>query len=250
MSLDLIDQVFKLETLPSNEKAVLTYLAFRAKDDGTSIFPGIESICLAVNHKRCQTLRLLRKLKEKGYIIQVNAAGGPRNVAVYHIPLNQAGIIDPKPIELEKTSRKRKKPAPQIFEEEEDYDSFEFDPTEEEEQPGQGEIPVPTPAAAARQERLPVPLGTGADRALVPAPAPAREPPGYSLADELLRDKEEQIRIWTDKLNYFSLRRDGEAKGSKARERWNHLALDANEQLSAWKSYVPAANQPEIEYVI
>lgn len=113
MSFALCEQVYQSVVLPTTEKALLAYLAFKANNDGSSIYPGLESMMTALNLKKWQTLNLLRKLKEKGYIVQVNAPG-PRHLAVYRIPLNKAGTIAPQPIpvdvlEEEKEKRRRVK---------------------------------------------------------------------------------------------------------------------------------------------
>lgn len=121
MSFDLVNQVYEMDDLPSSEKALLVFLAHKAHNDGTSIFPGIQAMMIAIGYKKCHTLNLLRKLKEKGYIVQVNHAGGPRHTASLCIPLNAARIITPRPIPEEdlleeKEQRKRKKTARQLKE--------------------------------------------------------------------------------------------------------------------------------------
>jgi len=118
MSFTLLEQVYKDVVLPTTEKALLAFLAFRANNDGTSIYPGLDSMMTALNLKKWQTLKLLRLLKEKGYIIQVSHPG-PRHLAVYCIPLNAAGMICPQPIPPEelaaqKEKRKRKKTVQEV----------------------------------------------------------------------------------------------------------------------------------------
>lgn len=49
------------------------------------------------NLTESQTYRLLRKLKERGYLVQVELGGGQRHFSGYHIPLDAKGDISPQP---------------------------------------------------------------------------------------------------------------------------------------------------------
>lgn len=97
------------------EKAVFMTLALAAHDDGTSIYCGVEHICLETGLSRWWVQKCLRALERKGFVVPLNLLGGRKKFTSYYIPLNEFGYITPTPPEVPapkaETRRKELRPA-------------------------------------------------------------------------------------------------------------------------------------------
>lgn len=205
MALDLVDQVYNdLIDLPSSEKALLAYLAHKAHKDGTSIYPGIESMMKATSHQRWQTNNLLRKLKEKGYVQEVVHGGGARHFTSYRIPLDAAGTISPVPLapdllaeqKEQRASRRRKskKTAAELVDQAQPAEV----PASSPEPEPVAAPPVLAPAAAALivlpSTLVPVPM-TPAPVIVASSPEPEPVPENFFEQEEQrLRERVEMFR--------------------------------------------------------
>lgn len=160
----------------------------------------------AINHKKCHTLTLLRKLKEKGYVLEVSHGGGSRNFSSLRIPLDKLGRIAPQPIAADllaeqKEQRRRKKPAA---------------------------APVPIidqaqPAPASEPEAAPT-------RQLVPV-----TPPAAMMTPEQRWLLEEEDRL-LNSVEFRQQKLEESPPGSRARRTWQSLTNQAVEAYEAFKA--------------
>lgn len=246
MSIKLMQEVYEGVVLPSTEKALLAFLAFRAHDDGTSIFPGVEAMMQAICLKKWQTQKLLRSLREKGYLLQVTHGGGARHYVSYRIPVDITGSIVPCPMSPEqiaeqraKYTRKKKKPdQAQPAGGDDAFLDLADDLADDDQAPG---APAPAPAPAVReqqgqQQRFPA-VAAAISTALVPVPAPIpiTPPPVLTPEEQEQRELQEQIEAWTKEINYYQLNRDAQKPGSRSYMRWDRLLQGAQEALNEWK---------------
>ena len=200
----------------------------------------------AINLKKWQTQKLLRNLREKGYLRQIQHGGGKSHYVSYQIPLNAAGIITPEPMAPDQIAELRAKYARK-----KKTDQAEDDQAREDDQ-----APASSPAEKPADQARPFPAVAAAlSTAIVPAPAPIPiTPPPVALSpeEEAERDRQEQIAGWQERADYYLALRDEKRPNSRT---WNfcdkqyHEALEA---LEEWKHepvvFAPAPETPKGEY--
>lgn len=91
-------QVRRLTVLPRGPKAVFKCLAAYGKPDGTSIYPSIKLIVEETDYCERSVRNFLRWLEREGWIVARDTKGGRGRSTLYHIPLNDLGIITPQPL--------------------------------------------------------------------------------------------------------------------------------------------------------
>ena len=87
--------------LPASQKAILTCLISysNSNGDGTSIFPGLETICEETSLCRRTVQYGLRELEGAGWIVAVDRRGGAGRPSQYHLNLDQFGGLVARPVE-------------------------------------------------------------------------------------------------------------------------------------------------------
>lgn len=188
----------------------------------------------AINLKKWQTQKLLRNLKEKGYLRQINHGGGMRNYVSYQIPLNMFGNITPEPMTPEQIAELRAKYARKKKTDQAD----DADAAESQAQPDQAPAssPTTTTTTAPGQARPFPAVAAALSTAIVPAPAPIPiTPPPMTPEQQEQQDIQAEIAAWEEKINYYRLQRDFQPELSAKWKRWNRHLERAVDAQSQWK---------------
>ena len=98
MSKALVLAVFERD-LPAPEKHVLTIMAWFGSDDGTNIFPSIETLCHHTGYRRRNVQKIIDRLKKRGILVLQMRMGRRRGfVPVYKMELNKAPLLPPESV--------------------------------------------------------------------------------------------------------------------------------------------------------
>lgn len=92
--------------LPRHEHSVYVFLLYTANDDGTAIYPSMETIARATHHTPRQARTIVRSLEREGFLICLNVGRGRGNKPLWHTPLDQWGNIEPRPPVVESTEER------------------------------------------------------------------------------------------------------------------------------------------------
>ena len=203
----------------------------------------------AINLKKWQTQKLLRNLREKGYLRQIQHGGGKSNHVSYQIPLNAAGIITPEPMAPEQIAEQRAKYARKSKRVDQAADA-------DEENQAPEQPPASSPESKAVDQARPFPaVAEALSTAIVPAPAPIPiTPPPVPLTpeEEAERNRQEQIAGWQERAEYYQEQRERHMPNSRTWKWCDGKLAEALEALDEWRNqpviFAPAPETAKGEY--